>query len=192
VVDYKTPTPDQDSGSASAFSYLQILARSGWRVTFAPSDLANAGRYTQALNALGIKTLSAPEWTTMSAVIEASAPRSDILLLYRGWVATHLIDLARRAAPQAKILFHPVDLHFFRMQRQADLTGDRALAESARGMREIELDLVRRADATIVVSTRELALLKELLPGAVVHQIPILREIPRQAFVIFVSESLPR
>jgi glycosyltransferase involved in cell wall biosynthesis len=37
---------------------------------------------------------------------------------------------------------------------------------------------MRRADATIVVSTHELAILRELVPGATVHRIPILREPP--------------
>jgi len=178
VVDHRTPMPDQDSGSASAFSYLKILSRSGLVVTFAPFNLAKAGRYTQALDDLGIKTLSAPEWPSMDAVIETLGPRSDILLLYRAPFAAQLFDLARRAAPAAKILFHPVDLHFLRMQREAALTGDGDRAESAHAMRAIELDLIARADVTIVVSAHEFCLLRELLPEAALHQIPILRETP--------------
>src|ERR1700730_6719846 len=92
VIDHKTPRPDQDSGSASTFSYLKILSHSGFGVTFAPSNLENAGRYTQALNDLGIETLSAPEWTSINAVIEAFGPRSDVLLLYRAPVASGVFD----------------------------------------------------------------------------------------------------
>jgi glycosyltransferase involved in cell wall biosynthesis len=180
VVDLKTPTPDEDSGSASTFSYLQILSRAGFDVTFAPFNLINAGRYTWALNDLGIKTLSAPEWTSMNAVIEAFAPRSDLLLLYRAPVAMHVFNLARSVAPAAKILFHAVDLHFLRMQREAALSGIQAQADAASAVRAIELDLIERADGSIVVSNYELNLLRELLPTAVVHQIPILRETPPQ------------
>jgi glycosyltransferase involved in cell wall biosynthesis len=178
VVDHRTPTPDQDSGSASAFSYLRILARAGFEVTFAPFDLRHAGSYTEALNRLGIRTLSEPEWTSMTSVIETIGPRCDVLLLYRGAIAGQIFDLARRVAPAARILFHPVDLSFLRMQRQAVVSGDQALAEAARTMRATELDLIARADATIVVSTGEIDLLRQLRPDAVVHQIPILRETP--------------
>jgi hypothetical protein len=193
VIDQKVPTPDRDSGSASTFSYLQILAGAGFDITFAPSILTDpgpyaralkllgakySGRYTRALKRLGIKTLSAPEWTSIGAVIEALAPKCDVLLLYRAPVASQVFDLARRTAPNAKILFHPVDLHFLRMEREAALSGDQALAQSASAMREIELDLIRRADATIVVSEYEKRLLTKLLPHAAIHQIPILREIP--------------
>lgn len=179
VVDHRTPTPDQDSGSASALSYLQILSRAGFDVTFAPFNLTDAGRYTRALNELGITTLSAPKWRSMEAVIKAFAPRSDVLLLYRAPFAARIFDLARRIAPAARILFHAVDLHFLRMEREAALSGSQAQADAASAMRAIELDLFARADASIVVSNYELRLLRELVPAAVVHQIPILRETPR-------------
>ena len=195
VVDYRTPTPDQDGGSASTFSYLKILAGGGFRVTFAPSILDDAGRYSQTLRELGIKTVSAPEWTAIEAVVEHFAPRSDVLLLYRAPTAARVFDLARRAAPKAKILFHPLDLHFLRMQRAAALTNDPAEAAAAEAIRAVELDLIRRADATIVVSTYELSLLRELVPGATVHRIPILRDPPTQgagARWRFLRDWLPR
>jgi len=178
VVDHKTPTPDQDSGSASAFSYLQILTRAGFDVTFAPLNLADDGRYTAALNALGITTLAAPRWPSMPAIIEEFAPRSDVLLLYRGPVAAEVFDLARRVAPAARILFHATDLHFLRIEREAALHGDAVQAEQARTMRTLELKLVAEADASIVVSGYEQRLLSELVPAAKVHRIPILREAP--------------
>jgi glycosyltransferase involved in cell wall biosynthesis len=180
VVDYRTPTPDQDGGSASTFSYLKILADAGYRVTFVPSILDDAGRYSQALRNLGIRTVAAPEWTSIESAVEHLAPRSDVLLLYRAPTAARVFDLARRAAPNAKILFHPVDLHFLRMQRAAALTGDPAEAAAAQAIRTVELDLIGRADATIVVSTHEQSMLRELVPGATVHRIPILREPPTQ------------
>jgi len=180
IVDHRTPTPDHDSGSASVFSYLQLLSRAGFDLTFAPFDLADAGEYTRALNRLGIKTLSAPQWPTMRAVISTLARRMDLLLLYRAPIATQLFDVARSAAPATRILFHPVDLHFLRLQREAEISGDAAQAAAAAAVRTMELDLVARADATIVVSQFERDLLRELLPAAPVHQIPILREAPSQ------------
>jgi glycosyltransferase involved in cell wall biosynthesis len=178
VIDHRIPTPDQDSGSASTFAYLQILAGAGFDVTFAPASLKRAGRYSWALRRLGIRTLAAPFWSSLEQVIRHVAPRCDVLLLYRGAIASQVFDLARCVAPAAKIVFHPVDVHFLRMERLAALTGDPADAAAAQKMRGIELDLFARADATIVVSTRELSVLRELVPDAPVHRIPILREPP--------------
>lgn len=180
IIDHKTPRPNEDSGSASTFSYLEILARAGFSVTFAPIDLLDDGRYTQALGDLGIKTLSAPEWASINNVIRTFGPQSDILLFYRAPVASRLLHGARRVAPAAKILFHPVDLHFLRMEREAELTGNQSQSAMARAMRDTELGIIARADATIVVSSYEMRLLRPLLPRAVLHQIPILREAPLQ------------
>jgi glycosyltransferase involved in cell wall biosynthesis len=192
VIDHKTPTPDQDSGSASAFSYLQILSRAGFDVTFAPMNLKRAGRYTKALKALGIKTLSSPEWPSINAVLDAFAPRSDIVLLYRVLVAMHLFDRARQVAPAAKILFHAVDLHFLRNQREAAVTGRQAHADASSLERTIELDLIARADASIVVSNYEFDLLHELVPAANLYRIPILRETPRRPFGLALHWSARR
>lgn len=178
VLDHKIPAPDQDSGSASTYSYLQILTRAGFDVTFAALNLKQAGRYTQALKDLGINTPSAPEWTSIEAVTETFAPRSDLLLLFRATVASRVFDLARRVAPGARILFHAVDLNFLRMQREAALSGSQAEADTASVMRGCELDLIAKADASIVVSSYELRRIRELLPTAVIHHIPILRETP--------------
>jgi hypothetical protein len=178
VVDGKIPTPDQDSGSASTFAYLKILADAGFEVTFAPYNLWKAGRYGAALNRLGIDTPTRPRWWSIGNVVEKMAPRADVVLLYRAIVADRLFNRVRKAAPAAKILFHPVDLSFLRMQRQADISGDQALADHARKTRVTELEWVARADTTIVVSAQELALLRSLRLDAVVHHIPILREAP--------------
>lgn len=181
VVDQWTPEPDRDSGSSSIFSYLQILARAGFAVTFCPFDLKDAGRHSQAIRDLGIDVLSAPEAPSMPAVIERHAPQSDVIILYRATVAAILFDRARKAAPRAKIVFHASDLHFLRLERQAELGGDAGAAAEAAKFRSAEIGLILRADATIVVSSHEKALLAELLPGARVHHIPILRETPAAA-----------
>lgn len=178
VVDHATPTPDRDSGSASAFMLLRILARAGFSVTFAPASLLHDGSYTHALNALGVATLAAPHWPSLETAIDALAPRNDVLILSRAPVAAMVFDQARRVAPATKILFDTVDLHFLRMQREAALAGDEAAMGKAREMQTVELDLIRRADATIVVSRYEQDFLRELIPDAQVHCIPVLREIP--------------
>ena len=178
VID-RMPRPDNDSGSASTFSYLQILSRAGFDVTFAPKSLKRAERYAKALEALGIKVLSSPEWPSLIAVIDAFAPRSDIVLLYRVDVAKLLFDRVRQVAPSAKILFHAVDLHFLN-QRKAAVTGIQTDAHAASHERAIELNLIAKADASIVVSKYEFDLLRELVPAANLHRIPILRETPRR------------
>lgn len=76
-------------------------------------------------------------------------------------------------APQCLIGYDTVDLHFLRLQRQAELAatigdepGARALTGKAAASRELELGLVRAADLTLVVSEHEQSLLRSLAPEA--------------------------
>ena len=67
------------------------------------------------------------------------------------------------------MLFDTVDLHYLRERRAAGLSGDAAALRAAQRTREAELALVAQADATLVVSEAERALLAEDAPGAQVR-----------------------
>ena len=178
VVDHRTPTPDQDSGSASTFSYLQILSEAGFDVTFLPSMLKDAGSYSEAIRALGIIVPTSETYPSLDAAIDLLAPRADLVILFRAPVAHLVFERVRKVAPKAKILFHAVDLHHVRMRRQAELAGNVDMGRAAEAMRTIELDLATRADATVVVSAFEHDLLRGLVADAPIHHIPILRSVP--------------
>ena len=181
VVDARTPMPDRDSGSMDTYQYLRILKSFGYEVLFVPQNLVQIERYTAMLQTLGVQTLYAPYWLSMQQIFEAWGPRFSHVLMYRAPVANEVYDLARSYAPQAKLIFDTVDLHFLRMEREAELEGSAAKRRAAQDMRTIELDLVQKADATIVLSRFELDLLRELTPTANLFEIPIVREVPKRS-----------
>ncbi|WP_457848641.1 hypothetical protein, partial [Staphylococcus aureus] len=61
------------------------------------------------------------------------------------------------------ILFHPMDLHFLRQQREAALRG--GATDDAEAMRRRELALIGQVDAVITHSTHECRLLAEAVPA---------------------------
>ena len=178
VIDARTPTPDRDSGSMDTFQYLRILKSFGYHVLFVPENMAHVGHYSANLQRIGVQVLYAPFWMNMEQVLVAHGPRLDHLLVYRAPVAEAVYDLVRRHAPQAKIIFDTVDLHFLRIEREAELAGDKKLKHTAKRLKKIELNLIRKADATIVLSRFEMELLKGLTPNAKLFEIPIVREVP--------------
>lgn len=185
VIDHATPTPDRDSGSASAFLMLRILVRAGFRVTFAPMNLSHDGSYSDALIRLGVTVLARPRWTSLRHVVDELGSQMDVMILSRAPVASRVFEQIRHVAPATMVLFDTVDLHFLRMEREAVLTGSTADAEEASDMRSVELDLIRRADAAAVVSSYEQDLLRSLLPRARVHRIPVMREAPVRSALPF-------
>ncbi len=112
----------------------------------------------------------------LRATVARLAPACDVVLLYRAPVADLVIDLVREVAPSTQVVFLPVDLHHVRMAREAALSG--ADPRAAEHMRTLELDLVGRSNAVVVVSEVEHDLLRAAVPGARVTTVPILRETP--------------
>ncbi len=178
VIDACTPTPDRDSGSNDTYQYLRILKSFGLHVTFVPENLTHFGRYTQDLQRLGVECLYAPYWMSFGKMLEALGATFDIVLIYRAPIAVKFLKLIREHAPQAKVIFDTVDLHFLREAREAELTKDTRKKRSALKTQKMELGIISAADATIVLSSHELSLLRGQVPHANLHEIPIVRDIP--------------
>jgi glycosyltransferase involved in cell wall biosynthesis len=96
--------------------------------------------------------------------------RPDLLQKY-------LPHLRRRT--NAKIIYDTVDLHFLRLQREAALTGR---DNSWRAMRDLEYELARRSDCTIVTSECERDLLAP--DGLRTHVVPIIEQ-PLQTHTVY-------
>ena len=179
VVDIRTPMPDMDAGSVEAVNYMRLLQDLGFKVTFVPADsFFPAGRYTSALQKIGIECLYVPHVASVKAHLEERGADYDLVILSRARNAARYVDTARRLCPRAKILFYTVDLHYLREERQAELAGSAALARAAARTRALELGTMRKSDATIVLSRAEQEMLSGEVPGVRLFVIPLLREFP--------------
>ena len=166
VIDALTPMPDHDSGSLRLVNLMRLLREEGAHVVFLPADRKHAGRYTSDLQALGIEAWHAPFAKAAPAWLREHGSRFESVIVSRHYVAREFLPLLRRHAPQARIVFDSVDLHYLREQRGADLSGDASLMRMAARTRALELDIVARSDVTLVVSAAERALLAHDAPQA--------------------------
>ena len=179
IIDARTPTPDKDAGSMDTFWCMRIFLELGYELTFIPGhDLDHAGRYTETLRSLGISCIVAPQLDSAHEFIRDFGSEYDLIVIYRVVVAHNLIYACRTYAPTAKILFHTVDLHFVREERQAALADSSEMAAQAAATREAELRCIEQVDATIVVSRFEYDLVGELLPSATRFLVPIMHPAP--------------
>jgi GT2 family glycosyltransferase len=177
VVDATTPTPDQDSGSLRMVNLMRLLGELGCQVSFLPENRLYVARYTAALQALGVEALHAPLAQDPVKLLRERGREFDLVLLSRHYVATPFYGLVRLYAPQARLVFDTVDLHYLREQRAAELAGDAALARHAAATRAQELKLIREADVTLVVSPVERELLARDAPGARVEVLSNVHEV---------------
>lgn len=165
VIDALTPFPDKDSGSVRLMNIMRLLIEQGAHVVYLPADGLYQGRYTQAMQSMGIEVWYAPFAGSRPAWFREHGPRFDAVMVSRHYVLSELRQLIRSYAPQAKLIFDTVDLHYLRERRTAQVKGSETLARAAEKTRRRELELVRTSDATVVVSQAEVDVLAEDAPG---------------------------
>ena len=141
VVTDRPPSTDRDEGSVRLDRLLDALERIGWEATLAVSS------------------------ATLDERLRHEGPRFDAVLLSRPDVASAHLASVRAHAPQALVVYDTVDLHFLREYRGARLLRSRPALERALARKAQELELVRAADRTLVVSDAERRVLEDECPG---------------------------
>lgn len=177
VIDSSTPRPDHDSASLRLVNLMRLLREEGAHVTFVPVDLNDAGAHTQRLQALGVQTWYAPFFGTPAAWIREHGARFDTVVVCRHYVLREWLPLLRRHAPQARLVFDTVDLHYLRERRGAEIAQDTSLLRASDRTRALELDMIARSDTTLVVSDVERTLLAQDAPSAHVEILSNLHQV---------------
>jgi GT2 family glycosyltransferase len=181
VMDWSTPQPDRDSGSIDTIQYMRMLQALGYKVVFCPHDLRHDGRHTEALQRIGVECLYQPYIGSLASHLDKYGAYYDLVLLQRAHYASEHIGVVRRKCARAKVIFNTVDLSYVREQRQAVAEQSAKLAAQAARTKALEVGVMRRSDATIVISEAEGELLRNELPELRVATIPYVREVQGSA-----------
>ena len=178
VLDHCTPTPDKDAGSVTVFNTLLLLREMGFQVTFIAEDnFLYMPHYTTALQRIGVEVIYAPFCTSVEQHVKEYGARYELALLFRPVVVERHVKTLRNYCPNAKVLYHTVDLHYLRMEREAELQNDGAKKKAAAEMKEREFATIRASDVSIVHSTAELELLQPHLPHENICVFPLIMDV---------------
>jgi GT2 family glycosyltransferase len=170
VIDHYVPTPDRDAGSRTIMAFLDVLVEAGFVVKFWPHNLSYSPGYTETLQAMGIEVLYGPAQAPFASWIKSVGNDIDAVLVSRPDVAEDTIPAIRRCS-KARIVYYGHDLHFQRMLRQAELTGDDRLPLAAIAMRDRERAIWRQADQALYPSDDEASFARSLQPDAAISTI---------------------
>lgn len=177
VIDSYMVTPDRESGSLRMLNLFRILQGLGYQVTFAAANLEAPQPYVADLQRQGFEVLYRPYVRSIACHLASEGKRYDLVILSRADAAAQVMPAARRHCTRARIIFDTVDLHFLREQRLAELLGDRGTRLLAEARKRQELDLMRQADLTLVVSEAERDLLAEEAPDVAVRVVSNIHQI---------------
>ncbi len=159
VFDDRVPTPDRDAGSARMLYILRALSEWCHPVLITTSK-GIWPEYERRLRGEGVETVPALDFRRLMR-----ERRFRAAVISRPEVAEALLASVRRADPRAKIIFDTVDLHFVRLAREAELTGDAALAREAERYRDVETRLARASDLVWFASSTDREALERVAPG---------------------------
>ncbi|MBS1017671.1 glycosyltransferase [Gluconobacter cerinus] len=180
IVDCNFPRPLHDSGSMDLDALIHSLLRQGCKVSFLalgeyflPREQRDRNA-TEEYRAWGVTCLTpgddmaSPGWKGIEEALQHVGPNLDTCIPCRVSCGGAAYDRLRAAFPSARMIFYACDLHFLREERAARLAGDYTALKAVEVTRDNEFAIMRRADATLVVSSYEKNLLRQELPEALV------------------------
>jgi O-antigen biosynthesis protein len=171
-IDDTTPTPDQDAGSNAAVEHMRALMELGYKVTFVAADnMARHDPYTRRLERLGIQCSYAPFANSVEQLFREAKPSPNLIYFHRMANAVKYASMARFYFPHCHLVYSVADLHFLRLEREAELLPSLELRAEARAARDQELSVMAHMDDVIVHSQHELDLLARLAPSVDVSQL---------------------
>ena len=179
IIDDHFPQPDRDAGSIEIVNLIDALLALGYQVTFLAARESSAEtRAGDALAKQGVRCLASTsdDWVA-GAFLPAEGGRFDLCVLSRLYCGGRFMEAVQAQCPRAAIVFNTIDLHYVRIAREARLRDDAKLLATAEQVRQREQHLARAADATVVVSAAEKALLSESVPEATVVAMPLARDV---------------
>jgi SAM-dependent methyltransferase len=170
VVDHRIPTPDQDAGSARMYAILKLLRELDYAVTFVSNCESQMLDYERKLGQLGVPVLYG--YSTAVTHLTQYGHQYEFVLLSRPETAFRFLPVVRAYALNSTVIYDTVDLHWVRMRREAEMSGDPALRNLADRFMRIERLNSLCADLVLAVTPDEKESLLAEAPDARVEVIP--------------------
>ena len=168
IVDSQIPTFDKDSASNRITEIAKFLAKYynvyllDWRKAIPNVDSKkyiknlndhNVTVYTPFINKYGL-------FKGKKYFIDNLLPKIDFVWCHRPELFEYYLDFFRNKAPQAKIIYDMVDIHYLRMERGLELKHDEIRAKEVVHYKYIETELSKKADKIAVISDKEKEFMK--------------------------------
>lgn len=164
VIDHYVPTWDKDAGSKTTFQYLNLLVKKGYQVKFLGDNFLKEEPYTSVLEQMGIEVLyGAKMQAEIWEWLKKNWELIDLVYLNRPHIAVKYMDFIRKHTG-LRCVFYGHDLHYLRLLREYELSGEREKLQEAEHWKNIELQVIRQSDMSYYPSQIEVNALHKLEP----------------------------
>jgi GT2 family glycosyltransferase len=162
------PKPDKNSAAVRMDAILKSLLPFS-QIVFVPlhQKKKEDEYYARKLLKKGIEIVAAAEFEK-----ELKNRKFDAVIICYPFVANYIFSKVKRMFPEAKIIFDTVDIHFVRLRREFEITGDQKFAKESKYFQKIETRIARQAEQVWCVTEQDSEFLKEVAPEAKIEIIP--------------------
>ena len=173
VVDHYVPTYDKDAGSKATFLYMKMFLKEGFEVKFLGDNFQHEEPYTTALEQMGIEVLYGDTYAAgIWDWLKKNGNEIDIACLNRPHIATKYVDFIKDYT-NMKVIYFGLDLHFLRLSREYELTGDIDTKREADYWKSMELTMMYKADMSYYPSTVEIEVIHSIDASIRAKAIPL-------------------
>ncbi|MGT2471979.1 glycosyltransferase [Paraburkholderia terrae] len=173
IVDHYVPQPDRDAGSRSVVCFIRVLLEMGLNVKFWPQNLWYDEDYVRPLQQMGVEVFYGPEFLDgFDAWLEKTDLRLDYVLLNRPHVSESFIKPLRKFRPKTKLLYYGHDLHFARLQKEFEVSGNQKLLRQAETEKSREMAVWNAVDVVYYPSQAETDTVLQMAPKVNARTLP--------------------
>lgn len=182
IIEEALPTPDKDSGSVRMVAMIRSLQDLGYKVTFWPNNLKPIEPYASNLQQMGVEVVYGS--VDFMQFTKHYAHFYDTVIMSRPEICARYINICKSLFTNATLIYDTVDLHYLRLARQAEIetANAEALLEQSKWFKVLELGLMERVDATLVVSDIEVGLLKKENLDADIHVVSNIHQLRESSY----------
>lgn len=164
-IDTYVPLHDQESGSYRLFNIIKIFIKLDYFVIFMPDNGFPQEPYTSELQNLGVEVLySTHQQPSLKEQMIKRLELINIAWVCRPDLCSKYINTIKKNL-KIKIIYDTVDLHFLRIKRQEELISSEDTSNpsltSWQKLREMELNMAKVAETTVVVTDVEKKILED-------------------------------
>jgi GT2 family glycosyltransferase len=171
IVDHYIPEPDRDAGSRTMLEFMRAFVDLGFVVKFLPQNGYHNPTYAPMFEQMGVEILSGLSRQQRLEWLQANGPEIDHVLLSRPTVAPDYISELRHLT-KARLGYYGHDLHFARMQQEAQVIGNCGQDAAAAAMAQTERSIWRQVDVVLYPSQEEADTVRALEPIANARAVP--------------------
>jgi O-antigen biosynthesis protein len=155
IVDHYVPRPDRDAGSRTMVAFIQTLLNMNCNVKFWPDNLWFDPEYTPQLQQLGVEVIYGSDYVgKFEDWIRSAEGQVTQVLLSRPHIAINYLDTLKKF-PDIHVAYYGHDLHFARMQNEAEVTGNNRLLKEADDCLQMESKIWHAVDMVLYPSDEE-------------------------------------